>query len=146
MAYSPIGVCVNVRNMRKIFLLFLVLFLLLSNPVSGQNSVCDSIYNLVDTQPQYKNGSMDLLKYVSRELVPIINTYEELESMGKIRLVLIIDKNGKVVDAHIKNNFSQICKDTLINKILNMEGWLPAQYNNIKVCAEYVLAMFICLE
>lgn len=127
----------------------LAIYLLASSTVLGQTvSKCDTIYDFVDTMPQYGKGEAALMKYIRNEFIPVVSDCmkRDGELIASLRIVLIIDQNGNVVDATFpKNNTTSACKEEMKKKLETMAGWSAGRLNGKKICC-YVTIPIACLK
>jgi hypothetical protein len=101
---------------------------------------CDTIYDFVETLPQYENDVKGLMDYLMTDLAPILsNCYKRDDILStSIYLILTIDKKGKVIDVEFKRiQASEKCKEELKEKLLHMNGWTPGKHENVAVCCKY---------
>jgi hypothetical protein len=125
--------------LRYITKIITLTFLLLGLKSYSQNTYCDSIYSYVETTPKYKNDTKDVSDLFIREIIPIISNCVERDEqiISRLYIVLIIDKNGKVIDVTFpRNNITKLCENDLKEKILKMDGWTAGKFNDKAVCCK----------
>ena len=121
--------------------ILLIIGFLISIPSLGQvDSGCDSVYNFVDTMPEYESGINGLSDYLHNDLIPILAKCIERDSslIASMYLTMTIDKKGNVIDV-VFNRISatEKCKNDLKKKILTMPSWTPGKLNGKNVCCKY---------
>ena len=118
--------------------LFSCLILLVSFSTKGQ-STCDSIYTEAEELPKYGNVEDDIVKYGNKVLTPIVAHCVARDSIliTKLYYKLIINSEGKVIEAHIlKPEMTSWCRRELESELMKMEGWSPARHKGKAVCCE----------
>ena len=104
----------------------------------GQESPCDSVYTFVDQMPTYGKGTVDLMRYLMKNLkfnkrcLP-----EELR-----RLTWTINKEGKMVDIDLVGLEGE-CRDQAIAQLKPFSTWTPGRLNGKLVCVKMVLPIHI---
>ena len=116
----------------------LAFFLLTDAIVFGQTTnKCDTIYDFVETMPQYDKGDSGVMKYIMKELSPLIGDCMKRDNsvIASLQIILTIDKTGNVIDATFpKPNATEQCKADMKRKLMTMTGWIPGLKNGQPVC------------
>jgi hypothetical protein len=104
----------------------------------GQTSnKCDTIYDYVEQMPKFGNDIPDIIKYMRKEVIPIISNCMETDStlITNLYIILTINKNGQVTDAEFpRPALTDKCKSKLKSKLLTMTGWQPGKKDGKNVC------------
>lgn len=129
----------------KLFnLLFVLLFTFsIANSKAPKNVNCNIIYDVVQVQPNYKKGAIDLYQYVNKEVVPlIVNCYLYKSSNLRTSFVIhfVVEADGKISDVIMPDDIiEKKCMQDVRTKILSMEGWTAGQLNDDYVCSRFKL-------
>jgi protein TonB len=128
----------------KAFIIFAVLFYSCSNKLNiphKQHDECKSqydsklkknIYETVDEMPEFVGGTDELIKYILKNTV-----YPNQEIVqGSVKIVLIIDTDGKVRDEKIVNkaigDYTPLDNEVL-RVVQHMPKWRAGKCNKRKV-------------
>lgn len=106
---------------------------------SGNNG-CDTVYDLVETLPQYPGEIDGLMNYLNDELVPVISNCIERDSIltSSLRIILSVNTEGSVFAVDLTRvNATDECKRELREKILTMRGWTAGQKDGKPVCSQF---------
>jgi hypothetical protein len=126
-------------SIMKNYFNYTLLFLLACHYVNGQTSTpCDSIYKYPDTEAVYKGGAKDILDYVSKNIMPMINDCykSETKPLSYLKIHLTIDQSGKVTQAYLLNTeVPGTCRKQVQNELIKMEGWTSAKNAGKTVCS-----------
>lgn len=124
----------------KIILTLLIFAIGFSTFGQSVNNKCDTIYDFVETLPQYENNVKGLMDYLMTDLAPVLSDCYTIDGIltASIYLTLTIDKKGKVIDVEFKRiEASEKCKGELRKKLLNMTGWSSGKVGDTAVCSKY---------
>lgn len=123
----------------KILTIYMFLLPLGANGQDSHNR-CDSIYELIDSVPEYTGGMSGLLKYLQNDLIPILSECNKRDGdlVSSMHLSLIINDQGKVVDVEFQRiEVAKQCKEELRTKLLTMHGWTAGKYKGTPVCSKF---------
>ena len=121
-------------------MILLVVLVISSIQTFAQTKSCEKVYQTVDINPTYDGGTKALLNYSAKYLSPILSKYhkKDEELTAKLTMTLIIDADGKVIDAVLsKHKLPKACEDEIIKQLLTMTGWTPGSLNGQNVCSRY---------
>ena len=124
----------------KTILTLLTFTISFSTFAQSANNKCDTIYDYAETLLQYENGVKGVMNYMISDLTPILsNCYKRGRILtSSIYLILIIDKEGEVIDVEFKRiQASEKCKEELREKLLTMTGWTPGKQEGNPICSKY---------
>ncbi len=130
------------KRLRHLSNILTLLFLTTTLIVNGQtDNDCDTVYDMVETMPQYENDVRGLMDYMMEDLTPLLFECYKRDSLltASIYMTLTIDKKGHVI--HVEFNrvkATEQCKNELRQKIMTMTGWTPGKQDGIPVCSKYV--------
>ena len=125
---------------RNIVSLLILVFCSLN--LSGQVSHCDCLYDNPEIPPDYKGGEDELMKYLNKEIFPLVGLCNKEENImiTSLYLELSIDQRGNLFDMNlIRPEVPASCKEYLKEKFLSMKGWTPGKINGKEVCSKLKL-------
>jgi len=126
------------QNLKHIFSIFIFCFLGLA-PIKSQTFFPnDSIFNQVDSLPEFKNGVIKLKEYVHKNFYEHISKYK-IESPGQsLWAIFVVEKNGSLSDVSCYPDTLEYAKG-VINFIYSMPKWKPGIYHNQPVRTRVIL-------
>jgi len=97
---------------------------------------CDSIFELGEQMPKFKGGDYELLEYTMKKIAPIIGRSNKRTGnlVSKLNYLLIISKEGKVLESEILSKVNKNLEDELKNELTNMPNWIPGKVNGQNEC------------
>lgn len=105
---------------------------------------CDSVYIIVDEEPEFDGGLSALMKWLLPNLeYPSNEAVSEIEKTGKILVTFIISEEGKILRVSIQDLDAM---PTLQEARKSAPTIKPAKINSKPVCAEVVLPINIQLN
>lgn len=120
---------------------FFLCMLLLATVHGQDGKPCDTIYRWVDQDARYTGGAPALVRYVSRELAPLIFACYNEDStklISRLTMLLMIDANGQVRQVDFEEmELTDRCSARLRKGLLSMKGWEPAKRKGVSVCSYY---------
>jgi len=112
---------------------------------SSQNT--EEIFTFVDEEAEYPGGLDRMAQYISRNFrYPTRAIEEGIE--GRIFVLFVIDKRGKVTKANIERGLPECpeCEEEALRIIRGMPKWKPARKNGRKVNCYFRLPLNFALE
>ena len=125
--------------------IILMLFMIVSQFYTfcqTQISECDTIYEVVEIEPQFKNGSQGLFDYIKSDITPILEKCNKRdgEIISKMYVKLTINSLGNVIHVELKKmTGTKQCQTELKEKFLELIDWIPGKRNGHAVCSNYLL-------
>ncbi|TXH30249.1 MAG: hypothetical protein E6Q96_01975 [Cyclobacteriaceae bacterium] len=97
----------------------LVIFIAKNIQAFGQPEICEKVYNTVEADPIYKDGTADLMDFFHKQLTPILSKYQKANEAlsSKVILTLTIDTEGNVIDVVLSKH--KLPKDCEAERIEN---------------------------
>lgn len=142
---------------KYIELLTLILLLTVANSLNAQSVVMesphkhlkdqhvgDSIYLIVDKQPEFPGGIKELLK----QLYENIQYPEEAIKKGvegKVVVDFIVEKDGSISNANIIKAVDSLLDTEAVRVILNLPKWSPGSQEGEVVRVKYTLPVYFKL-
>ena len=118
--------------MKHYRILLFALFCILSNTLSAQNLKEEQVYVQVDKMPQFRDGQVDLVKYLSKNIrYPEQAKKDSLK--GNVLVEFIVTADGKVSNVNIKKSLNSECDKEALRVIKAMPNWIPGEKNGKKV-------------
>ncbi len=104
---------------------------------------CDSIYKSGEKMPRFTGGDVELIKYTTNKILPIINEANKVqkELITKIHSSLIISKEGKILSSTIITDLEKELKDKLEKALMKMPDWIPGEVNGKAECMKITIPM-----
>ena len=121
-------------------LIFFVLFTFHFQAKCQNRCNCDTIYDFTDEMPVYKTGNESLLTYLISDIAPAIKKCmkEDAYKISSLRMILTINKKGKVTDdGFLRPELHIICKKELLKTLRKMKGWKAGRLNGQVVCTHF---------
>ena len=91
-----------------------------------------SVYS-VDTPPEFPGGREAQLKYFTQMLPPASLAHTELPPVVIVTVAAVIDDNGYLKKAWVKESHNKDFDAQALNLVKNMPRWTPATLNGKKV-------------
>lgn len=103
---------------------------------SISNVSCDSIFEYGEKMPNFKGGDIELLKYNTNKIIPIIDKANKKSEIliSKLQYSLIISKQGKIISSEIITKIGKELKSELENELLKMPNWIAGEVNGKAEC------------
>lgn len=107
-----------------------------------------AVYRTVEKMPMFRNGDLDFMNYISKNLTyPEINK-ESSSIRSTFRVTCIIDTLGKAqnVCCITSYDYYEPVEQQLIDLIRNSGGWTPGMMDGKKVCVRIMIPLSIHLK
>jgi protein TonB len=92
----------------------------------------------VEKKPEFPGGEKALLKYISENVkYPAIPKDNGIQ--GKVFVLFVIDKNGKVTNVEIGKGVDKYLDEEAIKVVANMPDWIPGKQMNKNVSVSYMI-------
>ncbi len=118
--------------MKKFWILFLGLFYFLPYTGTAQNIQEQQVYIQVDKMPQFKEGQVDLVKYLSKN-IHYPDQAKKDTVKGNVVVEFIVTADGKVDNVKIKQGLNTPCDQEALRVIKSMPKWIPGEKDGKKV-------------
>lgn len=138
-----------IKHMMRAWPLMLLL-LHVCLPAQARPCTCKDVCDHPDRPAQYKIGSEDLMRFVMKDLSPVIGGFMEREHYKHIpdrfTILFTVSADGHVCNASFsKLDVSTECQMAMRNVIMRMPGWRPAQQGGKPVCSAVIFPIY-CLK
>jgi TonB family protein len=102
-------------------------------------------YNIRESEPQFKGGIQAFYKYLGKNI--IYPKYEKLHNIqGRVIVLFIIEKDGKVSDVKILNSVSENIDNEAVRVIRNSPDWIAGVQYGRNVRVEYTVPLSFTLS
>ena len=112
--------------MKKLF--FLIVFILFGLSGFSQEAETevetDEIETVFDTAPEFPGGMQALYTFISQKVVYPADAVEQ-EIQGKVMVQFVVDREGNVKDAVIKQSVSPSLDKEALRVVKSMPKWKP---------------------
>jgi periplasmic protein TonB len=106
----------------------------------------ERVFVVVDKNAEYKNGQMEMFKFLGRTLIYPKNAREK-NIQGNIYIGFVIEKDGKLTNFKLKRGISNDCNEEAMRVIQLMSGdWEAGVFNGQKVRQAFTLPIKFKLE
>lgn len=116
----------------------LVCTLLCGCKVHPQTYICDTVYNVVDEIPRYKDNASDLI----REVQSTLHFDSKCKPEDLRQISWVIDSQGKIVNVEILGLIGG-CKESVETQVKQFTDWTPGRQKGKPVCVRVVLPVHI---
>lgn len=106
------------------------------------------VYKVADKMPVFRNGDLDFMNYISKNL-----TYPEIDKESSpirstFRVTCVIDTLGKAQDVCCITSYGyyEPVEKQLTDLIRNSGGWTPGMMAGKKVCVRIMIPLSIHLK
>lgn len=90
----------------------------------SEGQVCDTIYNVAETMPQFPGGPNELMKYLSENTkYPESAKANKIE--GRVFVSFVIEKDGSVTNAEVMRGIGKECDAEALRVVSSMPKWQP---------------------
>ena len=97
----------------------------------------DTVYNVMDSQPEYEGGTTKLAKDISTQLVyPKIAKNDN--EQGVVFVLFTVNEKGKVTNARAFKGFEKTCDAEAVRTISLLGRWVPARHKDKNVKARLI--------
>ncbi|WP_256010901.1 energy transducer TonB [Desertivirga xinjiangensis] len=104
--------------------------------VSAENKVYEA--SALDVKPEFTGGQKELIKYVSNNIkYPLAARQANIQ--GKVYISFVIDKDGSVKDAKVRQGIGAGCDEEALRIVKNSPKWKPGVLNGSPVRTNMVL-------
>ena len=134
-----ISVNISIINMKRFILIIIsMVFLFVGTDAVAQDTRnADSDYLLLDDHPTFKGGSPnDFALWVAKH-VKYPKYAKETGIEGTVMVHFVIDKNGKVAEAHVHQGVHPVLDEEAVRVVKNSPKWKPAKKNGRPVRVSY---------
>ncbi|MFA8450207.1 MAG: TonB family protein [Bacteroidales bacterium] len=105
----------------------------------------ETIYNIVDKNPQFPGGIPSLMRYLSENIkYPLLA--KQNGTQGKVHLNFIIEKDGSIGKVKILRGIGDGCDQEAIRVVKNMPKWIPGENKGMMVRVSYNLPIKFSLK
>ncbi len=119
------------------------------NNEAEQNKVVvknqDSVYNEVDVMPEFPGGQMELMTYISKNIVyPEKAKADKIQ--GKVYVAFVINKNGKVENVTLAKGVNEMLDNEAVRVIGTLPDWTPGKKNGEAVSVNFTIPINFKLQ
>jgi protein TonB len=95
--------------------------------------------------PEFPGGKEALMKWLDNHL-KYPSVAQRMGVEGKVVVEFIVDENGKISEAEIKESLHRLCDREALRLINSMPDWIPGEKNGVKTLIKYTLSVPFILE
>jgi protein TonB len=128
----------------KILLAFAVFFCTVGIAVAQDNSFCEEIFTVVETQPEYPGGQDSLTSFLSRN----INYPAEAKAKGiegRVYVTFVVEKDGNLSSFKILRDIGSGSGDEVVRVLKKMPKWSPGKQRGKPVRVQFTLPVLFRL-
>ena len=104
----------------------------------SEGQVCDTIYNVAETMPQFPGGPNELMKYLSENTkYPESAKANKIE--GRVFVSFVIEKDGSVTNAEVMRGIDKECDAEAVRVVSSMPKWQPGTQNGEAVRCRFTV-------
>ena len=126
---------------KSLLFIFISMALLFAGPdaVAQDTKNADSRYFLLDEHPTFKGGSPnDFALWVTKH-VKYPKYAKEIGIEGTVKVHFVIDKKGKVSEAHVHQGVHPVLDQEAVRVVLKSPKWKPAKKDGRPVKVSYTI-------
>lgn len=111
----------------------------------SEGQVCDTIYNVAETMPQFPGGPNELMKYLSENTkYPESAKANKIE--GRVFVSFVIEKDGSVTNAEVMRGIDKECDAEAVRVVSSMPKWQPGTQNGEAVRCRFTVPFIFKLN
>ena len=109
-------------------------------------NIIEPVVDFPDVEAEFKGGYSEMNKYITHNLnlsrlYDLINANELL-----VPVEFIVSEYGKIIDVKIQDKVNYELKNQIINLMIGMPNWIPAELNGRKVSSRIFLPIRIYFQ
>jgi TonB family protein len=98
----------------------------------------DSVYNFVDTNPEYPGGFDSLRSYIIRQL-RYPSDARKSGVQGKVFVQFIVEKDGRITHTQVIKGIEPTCDKEALSVVSGMKPWIPGSQKGQAVRVKFVM-------
>jgi len=111
----------------------------------GSTDPATSIYDVVETMPQFPGGERKLLDFISRNLkYPTIALNNGIQ--GRVIIRFVVTRTGKIDKCEVLRSLDPGCDKEALRVVQLLPQWIPGKQNGVNVNTYYTLPITYKLE
>ena len=105
----------------------------------------DRIVEFPDIEAEFRGGASAMKEFIQRNVV-YPELARELGIQGRVYVYFIVERNGKVTSAHVREDTHVILNQEAIRLVKQMPKWKPAKENGKRVRSRFRLPITFALN
>jgi len=98
----------------------------------------ETVYKVIEQMPVFPGGDVELLKYISKNLVyPPIAAENGVQ--GKVTLRFVVSKSGSVDRVEVVRSLDTACDKEAVRVVKSLPKFIPGKQNGVNVSVWYTL-------
>ncbi len=113
--------------------------------VEFKDSKGNPVYSIVETQPRFPNGEMELFHYLATNIKYPEQARKDSVT-GTVYVGFVVERNGSIIDVKIKRGVGGGCDEEAKRVIANMPKWKPGKQDGKSVAVAYTVPIRFKLD